>query len=284
MRIAHISDLHFAKPTYSPSQFLSKRWVGNFNLLFFRKKDFLSSHLLPLPELFHAQKVETVIITGDFSTTSRCREFEAGAQFVKALREKGMEVILIPGNHDHYTKAAYRKKKFYDYFTFSSESQFSLKEDGITAKKIGERWWIVALDTALATPWLSSRGFFSPLIEEKLKNQLDFIPTNDHVILINHFPFFQHEGPRVRLNRGPELQAMIRAFPKIKLYLHGHTHRHTIADLRVDGLPIILDSGSTSHRTRGSWNLMEISPKGMQVDIFQWCEEWKRVRKEEFTW
>src|SRR5256885_808059 len=139
MRLAHISDLHFAKPTWNPFQFFSKRWLGNFNLLFSRKKDFLPERLCPLPSLFQDLGVDHVVICGDVSTTSHKKEFEEAAKFVEKF--KGMEVFTVPGNHDHYTRRSYRKKLFYDYFPGS------LREGGVAAKQIGGNWWIVTLDT-----------------------------------------------------------------------------------------------------------------------------------------
>lgn len=286
LRIAHISDLHFAKSCWSFSQFFSKQWLGNVNLVFARKKDYLQDRLLVLPELFQTLKIQHVIISGDLSTTSQHKEFAMALKFVSSLKEKGFEVITIPGNHDQYTKKAYKNKWFYDYFpsSFGAIENYNLKEHGVAAKQLNDLWWIVALDTALATSLFSSRGLFSEPIEAKLKELLRTLPETVHVILVNHFPFFQNSTPRVWLERGPELQALIRTFPKIKFYLHGHSHRHCIADLRVDGLPIIGDSGSTPHREEGSWNLLEISPQGCTIDVFKWNDAWKKERKVEFKW
>lgn len=45
LRCAHLSDLHFSEPTWSPSQFFSKRWLGNLNLLLARKKVYTPDNL-----------------------------------------------------------------------------------------------------------------------------------------------------------------------------------------------------------------------------------------------
>lgn len=290
LRIAHISDLHFSKICWNLLQFFSKQWIGNLNLLFSRKKDYLQDRLFSLPDLFKTLQVQHVIISGDVSTTSKHEEFKLAAKFVQDLREKGFDVITIPGNHDQYTVRAYQKKWFYDYFphSFLDEkiplADYSLKEDGIAVKKLNNQWWLVALDTAVSTPLFCSGGLFSPKIESKLEEVLNLIPDSSKVILVNHFPFFQNDAPRVRLGRGNELQALIRAFPKIRFYLHGHSHRHCIADLRADGLPIICDSGSTPHRERGSWNLLELTPRKCNIEVFTWANGWQKDRKIEFSW
>jgi len=289
MRIAHISDLHYSKVSWIVSQFFSKRWVGNLNLLVSRKSDYLQDHLKPLPDLFKSLGVHQVIISGDLSTTSQHEEFSLALEFVNNLKNQELDVITIPGNHDQYTKRAYRDQWYYNYFDHSFSKgngridEFSLKQHGVTARSLQNDWWIVALDTAVATSLLSSRGLFSSKVEAKLEEILKLIPPHHKVILVNHFPFFQNDTPRVRLERGKKLEALIRSFPKIKFYLHGHSHRHCIADLRVDGLPIVCDSGSTSHREKGSWNLLELSPQGCTIDVFNWKEGWQKGRRMEFS-
>ena len=273
LRIAQISDLHFSRLTYGLSQFFSKQWIGNLNLLFSRQKDYVPENLNLLPGLFKDLNVHYVIVCGDVSTTSQRSEFALASHFVQHLAASDASPIVVPGNHDHYTKKAYKQKWFYDFFPshFSSPiKKFNLKDHGVAAKFLENGWWVVTLDTALATSLISSKGYFSPFIEFNLEELLSQIPDKDSVILVNHFPFFQNESPRKALIRGPELQALIRRSPKIKFYLHGHSHRHCIADLRADGLPVILDSGSTAHKDHGTWNLIEIAPKETSVTAYMW--------------
>jgi predicted phosphodiesterase len=101
------------------------------------------------------------------------------------------------------------------------------------------------------------------------------------VILANHFPFFEQESIRKALTRSTQLKQQLARFSNVKLYLHGHTHRHCIADLRPNNLPIILDSGSTSNRETGSWNLIDISPKNCEVHVYRRKLE---TKENEATW
>src|SRR5207249_2378107 len=105
MRFAHISDLHFGSFALSPLQFFSKRWLGNFNFLLRRKRKFDYRRLVQLRELFKEHQITHVLITGDLSVTARPSEFWQGNNFVELLKEAGLEVFVVPGNHDHYTKA-----------------------------------------------------------------------------------------------------------------------------------------------------------------------------------
>ena len=277
LRCAHLSDLHFSEPTWSPSQFFSKRWLGNLNLLLARKKVYTPDNLGSLVHSLKELKVSHVLITGDLSCTSLEAEFNKAQAFVSSLKGAGMHVFTIPGNHDQYTKSAYRSQLFYDYFdpSFSDSTamfppDMSLKKDKVSAKYLGHEWWLVGIDTALATPLLSSSGCFSEEIEANLNKVLQAIPSEHHILLMNHFPIFELDSPRNKLIRKSALRSLLQKFPNIRFYLHGHTHRHCIADLRPNQLPVILDSGSTAHKKIGSWNMLEISEGGCRVQPYHW--------------
>lgn len=275
MRIAHLSDLHFASWDWNISQLFSKRWLGNLNFIFGRRNHFDHSRLKPLPHLLKSLDVNYVIVTGDLSTTSAPAEFSHAKSFIAEIEAQGIEVLCIPGNHDHYTKNAYADQRFYDYFS-SCWQHKDLKSSGLTAKQVSKNsqgWWIVGLDTALATSWFHSTGYFNPKTEQALEQLLQDLPPEDHVLLINHFPFFQHESPRKRLIRGKELQKVIEKHPQIKIYCHGHTHRRCIAPLKSSGLPLILDPGSTPHRKHGGWNLIELKENTASISHYAWNQD-----------
>ena len=294
-RLAHISDLHFSKITWNPSQFFSKRWLGNLNLLLARQHAFDAPSLTTLFPIFHERKVDAVLITGDLSSTSLKEEFLMAQAFIESLQRENFKVFTLPGNHDHYTRSAYKNRRFYDYFnaTYAPPtdpvSALSLKEDGMTAAYFGHGWWLMALDTALATSLLSSNGYFSSELEQKLEKALKELPEDHNVILINHFPLFSTEAHRKSLLRKEALKKLIERFPKIKLFLHGHTHRHCIADLRNSNLPIFLDSGSTAQKKGGTWNLIDVGPQGCNIEVFKntYNEEytaWEPIQKSNFKW
>lgn len=269
MRIAHLSDLHFASWDWNISQLFSKRWLGNLNFLFGRRNDFDHKRLQTLPLLLKSLNVSAVIITGDLSTTSAPAEFLAAKKLTLQMESQGIEVLCIPGNHDHYTQEAYRDRHFYDHFSTCWDIG-NLKEDGVSAKQLCPGWWIVGLDTALATSWFHSTGYFNPRTEKALEDLLQNLPAEDQILLINHFPFFQHESPRKQLVRGLELQKLIEKYPQIKMYCHGHTHRKCLAPLQSSGLPLVLDPGSTPHRKNGGWYLIDLKENSPTVQYYQW--------------
>jgi len=286
IRLAHISDLHYGRPTLNPLQFFSKRWVGNFNLLLNRQCQFDHSRLDSLIDLFLKEEVTHVIISGDLSVTARRREFAQALRFTERLKEAGIAVFTIPGNHDHYTRRAFRKKLFYRYFPskWSDDLPFDLVENKVTGLSLTKDLWLVALDTAIATPLTSSRGLFTSTAEENLEKALNLIPKEARVILINHFPFFQNDVPKKRLMRGPILQNLLQKHRNVRLYLHGHTHRQTIANLSTSELPIIADTGCTPHRKQGACYILTPLGQELKLDTFTFDKEWTRQEEHTFKW
>jgi 3',5'-cyclic AMP phosphodiesterase CpdA len=276
MRIAHLSDLHFASWDWNISQLFSKRWLGNLNFLFGRRQHFDHQRLQSLPDMLKNLQVSTVIITGDLSTTSAPAEFVAAKKFINEIEIQGIEVLCIPGNHDHYTREAYKDRHFYNHFS-SCWGIGSLKDEGVSAKPLcpeSQGWWIIGLDTALATSWFHSTGYFHPKTEKALETLLKQIPAQDQVLLVNHFPFFQHESPRKQLVRGRALQKLIEKHPQIKIYCHGHTHRFCRAPLQPSNLPLILDPGSTPNRKNGGWHLIDLKKNSVETQHYKWKNAW----------
>jgi 3',5'-cyclic AMP phosphodiesterase CpdA len=266
LRLAHISDLHFSQLCLSPLQVFSKRWIGNLNCFLNRKKSFHSEQIYDLIPLFQTLNLDAVLITGDLTTTSHPKEFSKAKQFVDALRSAGLQVILIPGNHDHYTQRAYRRLDFYRVFAGYPLST-ELKEQKAARIALGKGWSLLALDCACATPLFASHGVFSEEIEENLERLCRTLPLDEKVILINHFPFFEMQKDK-SLHRSEQLCALVRRTPQIKLYLHGHTHRHIIADLRQSALPIIIDSGCSVHKECATWNCIDIGNEGCDITVY----------------
>ena len=79
------------------------------------------------------------------------------------------------------------------------------------------------------------------------------------------------EGTRVLLERAEQAATLeqLLARHRVRLYLHGHTHRHILANLQPSGLPVILDSGCCAQKN-GTWNLLTIDENGIQVDVYKY--------------
>jgi 3',5'-cyclic AMP phosphodiesterase CpdA len=286
--IAHISDLHFSKVNFGLSQFLSKRWIGNLNLILNRSRVYKNSRPFTLIEAFKKQHISHVFISGDLSTTSSKAEFQLATELLEELKKHSIQVFLIPGNHDTYTKSAYKNKLFYQYFEDVSEPSlgFNLKEHQVSASLLSKHWWLVKIDSTYPCPFYHSTGQYTTTINQNLRALLNKIPKEDHIILMNHFPLFQHESSRRIMHGAEMLRYTISLYPNIKLYLHGHTHRECVADLRGNHLPIIVDSGSVSHLKRGSYQRIEIYQNSCVIDTFIPDERhaWNSKKSQVYSW
>lgn len=274
LRIAHLSDPHFSHITFSPKQFLSKRWLGNLNLLLYRKNAYQTEHLWHLPELLETLEVESVFITGDFSSTSLESEFEVGQKFIEAFREKKLPTYFVPGNHDFYTTESQELKTFYHFL--ASED---LKTKKVEKVSLGKGWWYIGLDCAVAAPVFCAYGNFFKETEERLERALSEIPSTESVIVGNHFPLFTTGRPKHDLKRAKELQTLLSKYSQVKLYLHGHDHSHYIIDRQNEGYPLVLNSGSCAHKPDGTFYLIDLFETECLVQRLLF-----RKKKGEFSW
>ena len=283
MRIVQISDVHVTHVCLNPLRLFSKRFLGILNWLLFRKSNFQPGPLQELPELWKRLSVDLILVGGDLTTTALPSEFKEARWFFSLC---ALPTLFIPGNHDHYTQRSYRKRRFYrDFRNKGSMEGFSLIEQGVEAHRIAPGWWCLALDTALPTSIFSSNGYFTPEIERHVQAALSLIPKSDRVIVLNHFPFFQNDQPKHRMKRGEDLRAILEQHSNIVLYLHGHTHRHTIADLQGSSLPLILDSGCPVQKDRATWNLIDFSDSGCSVHPYRWQEgQWAQGEERKVQW
>lgn len=287
MRIAQVGDFHFTRLTWNPFRLLSKRFLGHFNWIMLRKKHFFEEQVVPLPKLFSDLGVNAVLMGGDFSTTAMLEEFERAKELVDQIEQPW---FAVPGNHDRYTRRSCKGLHFYRYFSHKrgevqeSVDFFNLKDHRIEAHRLSPKWRLITLDTAIATNPYSSQGIFSEKLESYLEEMLQLIPKQESILMMNHFPFFQNDVARHNLVRGEALQKILEKNPRIRIYMHGHTHRHTVADLQISNLPIVLDSGSCAQGRKGAWNLIDLHDTGCTVSTYRWDHRWTKTRTEDFTW
>lgn len=287
MRIAQVGDFHFTRLTWNPFRLFSKRFLGHFNWIMLRKKHFFEEQVEPLPKLFSDLGVDAVLMGGDFSTTAMLEEFERAKELVDQIKQPW---FAVPGNHDRYTRRSCKGLHFYRYFAHKRDQVqepvdfFTLKDHRIEVHRLSPDWRLITLDTAIATNPYSSQGIFSEKLESYLEEVLELIPKHESILMMNHFPFFQNDTARHNLVRGEALQKILEKNPRIRIYMHGHTHRHTVADLQISNLPIVLDSGSCAQGRKGAWNLIDLHSKGCTVSTYRWDHRWTKTRTEEFVW
>lgn len=257
-KILHISDLHFSSVTLNPLQIFSKRWIGNLNLFLFRKKQIEPKLIDRFLEMVDQLTPDIILISGDFTSTALTIEYAIAKKFLLELKKRKIKIFAIPGNHDAYTKKAFKKKAFYHHFRgllpFKGEFELDLEKDKIAAFPLTKEHYLVLIDTACYTPYFQANGQFDFEIEQNLQALLDLIPNSKKIFLCCHFPFFEHESSHRVLLGAKKLKEMIQRYTNIEIYFHGHTHRGTICDLRGNELPIISEPGSLTLKNKSAFH------------------------------
>ncbi|HEU64298.1 MAG TPA: hypothetical protein ENH96_02775 [Chlamydiae bacterium] len=275
--IAHLSDLHFSNISIFPLSL--KRFIGTTNLLITRKRSYIDTHLFKLPDLLKSLNVNNIFITGDLSSTSLKKEFEKAKKFIDSFDEN-MKFFIIPGNHDTYTRQANKQSYFQN--ILKSNNIIDSKQKKIHLFDLSKKWVYIGLDTTLVTPLFSATGLFSTEMEKDLIDILEKIPKDKNIIISNHFPLFHKAPKRKLLKRRDDLLKVIKKYPNIKLYLHGHTHKPSIT--KEDNLPYMICSGCSSHKKNASFSILKIEDDKCNIYCYILQDNnWQKDKVEELN-
>ncbi|HIA01406.1 MAG TPA: metallophosphoesterase [Myxococcales bacterium] len=255
MRIAQLSDLHiFDSEGVMARDFVSKRAIGGVNLLIGRHKN----HPLELAERLIAdvtsQSLDHVVVTGDVTNLSLPGEFQRAAGLLRLIG--GYDALtVIPGNHDIYTRGAEKQRRFESYFghTLFGSDMDSEDRDFPAIKDLGEVL-VIGLCSAFASSLLTSWGRVGDEQLSRLESQLSSGKYDNHfkVALVHHNIHqrgFLAEKTALLKDRDEVVQRLLKL--KVKLLLHGHTHKaHRFEVSRDDHTMQIMGSGSSTWNSR----------------------------------
>ena len=215
-KIIHIADLHFWKVVLNPLRMLNKRFLGNLNVIARRKKEFAIDRAKAYAGAIEAAGAKSVLFTGDFTSTSLDEEFEMADEFVKDIESRGMNVSLVPGNHDVYTFEAARKKLFEKHlgsYLPKEELPAMLSLPGGTS---------MILAPTVCPNLISAKGLVTDATVEKVKVLLR--DSSQLTIVAAHFPL---SSSRRLLNASALRHALGQSGREI-LYACGHVHRFSL--------------------------------------------------------
>lgn len=110
--VLHITDLHFWHIPREPWRWLGKRGIGLINVWARRSREYRTERAASFAKALAETGARTVLATGDVSSTALEHEFEQAAAFFRNLEQDGLRVFTQPGNHDVYTRNAFRTQRF----------------------------------------------------------------------------------------------------------------------------------------------------------------------------
>ena len=248
-RIVHLSDLHFGAH--------DERLVAG------------------VEESVETLKPDLVVVSGDFTQRARTEQFEEACGFLDRLRERGHEVLGVPGNHDVPLYDVLRRflSPLTRYRRFIDETLCPFIElPGVA---------VLGINTARSLTFKDGRIS---------KEQIDFIretfartdPDATRVLVTHHPLFAVPVGEEIERAVGRQelaLDAIEEA--GVDLLLAGHAHHASIHDaselvIRSGGALVVQAGTATSTRVREqdqSFNTIDIADRGVTVTLNTWADD-----------
>jgi 3',5'-cyclic AMP phosphodiesterase CpdA len=249
-RLIHLSDLHFGAHDEDIVEAVEA------------KVDQLKPHL--------------IVISGDFTQRARTEQFRQACEFLERLRERGHEVLGVPGNHDvplydvlrRFLTPLTRYRRFID----QSLCPF-IELPGVA---------VLGINTARSLTFKDGRIS---------RDQIEFIretfartPSDVARVLVTHHPLFAVQvGEQVERAVGRNelaLDAIEEA--GVDLLLAGHAHHasvHSASELvtRAGGALVIQAGTATSTRVREqnqSFNVIDVGDGRVTLTVECWGGDW----------
>ncbi len=286
MRIAHVSDLHVLALDGVPlSELLrGKRLQGYANLTLKRRYQHdvrVASRVL---REVREQRPDLVVITGDLSNLALEQEFRAARTLIESELRLGAErLMIVPGNHDAYTRQAWIRRAFEHTFAdwLVSDEAFRSRDsdDPYPVVRIRGDVALVGLTSAVPRGALVASGEIGGEQLQRFARVLEHDEIRRRALLVLvHHPITGMHGPVHVWMRGlRDARALVECLRDRAgtLIVHGHLHRpvfHRVAvhsgELLVSGVTSAsLAQGYARHaagyqlitREAGSWRVQAMS-------------------------
>ncbi|RMG13258.1 MAG: metallophosphoesterase [Deltaproteobacteria bacterium] len=277
MKLLHLSDVHVHHAAWPPPLFSGgwRRVLAQVELRGLRRGyQFLRAPevLARIAEEATAEAVDHVVLSGDLTTLALEEEFRAARRALEPLIAQH-RITLVPGNHDRYTPAARRQRRFEAHF--GDLLQSDLPEycvDGAfpLVHLVGEALAVVGLDSALVP---SIPGFSYGRVGRRQREALARILADPRVqgrrivVTLHHGPY-RHTGRRDRPSHGlHDARAVLDlcAAGGVDALLHGHLHERFRLRCPRRGIEVFGAGSSTQAGLEGYW-LLDLSGEGIRAE------------------
>lgn len=227
-------------------------------------------------------KPTVVILTGDLTLNGEKAGHEALAQKLDILEEKGVKVLIIPGNHDinNYQAASYFGKEkevadmvdpegFYDiYRRFGYDQARSRDKDSFSyVYELDEKNWLLMIDSAQYEPLNKVGGrireetlvWMSEQLEEADSQGITVIPMAHHNLLKESILY----PTDCTLENSRNVISLLETY-RVPLYISGHLHLQRTKRHKTEPG----ESGDVYHISEVVADSFAISP--CRYGILQW--------------
>jgi 3',5'-cyclic AMP phosphodiesterase CpdA len=220
-------------------------------------------------------KPDLVVISGDFTQRARTEQFREACEFLEGLRERGHEVLGVPGNHDVPLYDVLRRflSPLARYRRFIDESLCPFIElPGVV---------VVGINTSRSLTFKHGRIN---------ADQVDFIretfaraSVEAVRIVVTHHPLFALEvgGEVERAIGRQELALEAIEESGVDMLLAGHAHHASSQDAgdlvtRAGGVLVVQAGTATSTRVREqeqSFNTIDIAAGRVTITVHAWIDD-----------
>jgi 3',5'-cyclic AMP phosphodiesterase CpdA len=245
-RIVHLSDLHFG--AHDERLVEAVEW--------------------DIDEL----KPDLVVISGDFTQRARTEQFRQACEFLDSLRERGHEVLGVPGNHDVPLYDVLRRflSPLARYRRFIDDSLCPFVElPGVA---------VLGINTARSLTFKDGRMNNDQV--EFIREIFSRMPSDSVRILVTHHPLFALEvGGEVERAIGRQELALDAVEESgVDMLLAGHAHHASSQDAsdlvtRAGGVLVVQAGTATSTRVREqkqSFNSIDIAAGCVTITVHGW--------------
>jgi 3',5'-cyclic AMP phosphodiesterase CpdA len=277
LRFLHCSDIHLLSLAgVGPHRFLNKRLTGGINLMLARGRHHSERLFDRMVEHARELGLDRVVVTGDLSNLALDEEF---TYIVGKLDAIGLPVTVIPGNHDAYTRAAVRKRRFEHHFTPYMQGE-RLGDDAEQFYPFVQRHGEVALigvSTAHASLPLYAIGTVGKAQLERLDRMLEALGRESavRVVLIHHPVMPGVAKPRHDLTDIAAFAEVI-ARRGAELILHGHEHQMIEGELAGPDRPVPVHGISSATNLSqkpgraAAFSIYEVGSTGIVRTLWRW--------------
>lgn len=218
-------------------------------------------------------KPDLVIVSGDFTQRARTEQFREACEFLEQLRDRGHDVLGVPGNHDvplydvlrRFLSPLARYRRFID----QSLSPF-VELPGVA---------VLGVNTARSFTFKDGR--INRQQVEFIRESFSRVPSEAMRILVTHHPLFALEvGGEVERAIGRQ-ELALDAVEKsgVDMLLAGHNHHASSQDAsdlvtRAGGVLVIQAGTATSTRVREqeqSFNTIDIGQRSTTITVNAWA-------------
>lgn len=228
MRLVHLTDPHMS--TLDGEKLLSlrgKRWSGYLSWRKNRRNHFLPAVLNNLVKAVRAEDADQILLTGDLVHIGLDSEITQAAEWLTTLGSGG-KVMLVPGNHDIYSKGSEEAvlQSWSDYLFQSADGSEPEQPAGQfpVVRKLG-KLSLIGVTTGCVTPVFMATGKLGNEQLQRLAELLQQAASEGQVVvlLIHHPPLPGMTNWRKALVDAVALEMVLKQYPP-SLIFYGHMH------------------------------------------------------------